>query len=643
MANRNRALIFILVLVVVLTGCQDKTQKTVQTTTETLTTQQTTSKTELTTTINMTEATEPDSTEIRYAAEQVYRAIYNEEVETLNYLVTATDFELGLAANFVDTLIDYNNYGQLVPSLAESWSCSDDGLVWTIKLREGVNWYTWDGHYYAETVAQDFVDALKYSFDANSQSKTANIAYDIIKNGRDYNRGRIKEFEKVGVKAIDKYTLEYTLEASTPHFLSMLNYAAFLPVNGKFLAEKGEAFGTTKQALLYNGAYLLSEFEPRKKRVLIANKNYWDKANVHIKALNYTYNKKATRLAESMFLKGEISELSLDVDLIEKWLADTTLKQNVHLVPNSYRTYCYALNFDPHYDAAFAPDDWRIAVNNLNFRKALFYGFDQLIALEAEVPDLPSSLINNTITPKSFVNIDGKDYTRLVEHVSDANTLKYNEKEAKEFMAKAVEELADKVAWPIKVVMPYNMDNPSNLVKAEAIEQQLEDLFGSDTINLYILPFAATDYSTMTRRAGRYSLMEVNWRPEYADPHTFTKMFVDGNYNFPELTTEVDQDGNNKYSVYKDMVAQAETEKVDLKKRYELYANAESYVLDNAWVIPYRRGGGGYWASLINPFERPFAPFGIANSRFKGVHILAQPITAEQLEQQSKLWQASTD
>ncbi len=643
MTSKSRSLIYILVLMVVLSGCQNSVQNTVQTTTEQATTTQQTTL-ESTTLAQTTEAPVAlDPTEIRYADEQVYRAIYDEEVQTLNYLVTASKLETGLAANFIDTLVDYNRYGQVIHSLAETGTCSIDGLVWTFKLREGVNWYTWDGKYYAETVAQDFVDALKYSFDHKNQSKTAHIAYDVIKNGKAYYKGRIKNFDKVGVKAIDKYTLQYTLEEPIPYFQSMLTYEAFFPVNGKFLAEQGEKFGTTKQSLLYNGAYLLSEFEPLQKRVLVANQKYWDKANVHIKAIDYQYNKKAASVVEDLFLKGEISELSIGANLIDKWMADDDLKQKVRPASSSYYTYCYALNFDPRYDEAFAPEDWRIAVNNLNFRKAFFYGFDRIAALTVDQPIRPDYKINNTITPETFASADGKDYVHFGDLAKYAKEMKFNQTEAKIYMQTARQELADKVDWPIKVVMPYKPDNPNNLLKAQVIKQQLENLFGTDTINLYITPYPPTGYLTSTRRSGKYSLMEVSWGPDYADPRTFTGMFIDSNYNFPELTTEVDQNGKNKYTVYKAKVELAEAEKVDLAKRYELYANAESYVLDNAWVIPYRRGGGGYVASFINPFEQPFAPFGIATSRWKGMHILTKPMTAEQFEHEKELWQAAID
>ena len=101
----------------------------------------------------------------------------------------------------------------LKPALAESWQVSPDGLTWTFKIREGVKWVTWEGEEYADVVAQDWVDAMKYVFNPDNASRVANFAFLAIKNGEEYFKGEVTDFEDVGVKAIDKYTLQYTLKA----------------------------------------------------------------------------------------------------------------------------------------------------------------------------------------------------------------------------------------------------------------------------------------------------------------------------------------------------------------------------------------------------------------------------------------------
>ncbi|MBN2794326.1 MAG: peptide ABC transporter substrate-binding protein [Clostridia bacterium] len=578
--------------------------------------------------------------DITYSDNQVYKTVYSGEVTTLNYLVTSTTAEFGFAANFIDTLVDYDSYGKLIPSLATDWEVSEDGLVWTFKLREGVNWYTSTGDVYAETVAQDFVDAILYTFNPENASKTANIAYDALKNGAAYYNGEITDFNEVGVKAIDKYTVQYTLEEPLPYFESMLTYVAFFPVNGKFLAEQGDKFGTTKESLLYNGAYIMTTFEPQNKRVLTANDNYWDKDRVFIKEINYKYNKEAATVAQELFLRDEVSHVSVGSDTIDAWMLDDKLSKMIRPDNASYYTYFYALNFDPQYDEAYAPEDWKTAVNNLNFRKAFYHGFDRIAALTVDEPYSPDDKISNTITPETFVNIDGKDYVNLSELNAHALENKFNENLAKDFMEKAVAELGDTVEWPIKVIMPYNTGGSNNAMKAQVIEQQMEKLFGDQVIDIYILPYPPSGYLSNTRRAGKYSFMEVNWGPDYADPHTYTDMFIDGSYNHPEFTTEVDENGENKYVVYEEMVKKASEEKVDLLKRYSMYADAEAYLLENAWVIPYRKGGGGYVASLLNPFEAPFSPFGVASERWKGMHILSEPMSSEQYEAEKASWEA---
>jgi oligopeptide transport system substrate-binding protein len=74
-----------------------------------------------------------------------YYTIYSGEVTTLNYLISGSENEHFMFANTIDNLVEYDKYGALKPSLAESWSSSPDGLVWTFKLRQGVQWLSFDG------------------------------------------------------------------------------------------------------------------------------------------------------------------------------------------------------------------------------------------------------------------------------------------------------------------------------------------------------------------------------------------------------------------------------------------------------------------------------------------------------------------
>ena len=78
--------------------------------------------------------------------EAVYRTLYSGEIGTLNYLTTGTTNEFTVSANIIDTLVERDPYGNVVPALAESWKLSDDDLTWTFTLRDGITWVTANGN-----------------------------------------------------------------------------------------------------------------------------------------------------------------------------------------------------------------------------------------------------------------------------------------------------------------------------------------------------------------------------------------------------------------------------------------------------------------------------------------------------------------
>lgn len=576
--------------------------------------------------------------------EQVYNTVYSGELTTLNYLITASENEFAIASNIVDSLIDYDQFGVIQPALAESWSVSDDGLVWTFNIRKGVKWYTFDGTEYAEVTAQDWVDAMAYVLNAANSSQTAQIAYSVIENAKAFYDGEIEDFAEVGVKAIDTYTLQYTLIQPVPYFLSMLNYVTFFPVNGEFLAESQHRFGTHNSTLLYNGAYILEIYEPQSRRVLVKNENYWDKDKIFIERINYKYNKEASAVAQELYLRGETSDLVISSAMLDEWMNDPVKKEMVRPGRPSFYTFFFALNFNPKFDAQYNPENWKAAVNNLNFRKSLFHGLNRTAAMMTHEPFNPQNRILNTITPFNFVAAEGKDFTELPALAKFTDNESFNANEALAFKAAAMSELSGKVTFPVQIVVPYNSGSSANADRAQVLEQQLETLLGKDYIDVVILPYPPTGYLNETRRAGNYALQEVNWGPDYADPQTYVDPFIrGGNYNFPEYTTELDANSKNKFDVYESMIEKAKAEVIDISKRYNLFAEAEAYMIENAWVIPFSTGGGGYVSAKTNPFEGPFSPFGVAGLRWKGQKVSEKPMSTEEYYQIRAEWEKNRE
>jgi len=495
------------------------------------------------------------------------------------------------------------------------------------------------GKDYAEVVAQDWVDAAKYLFDKKNASLTANVAYTVIKNGKAYFEGALTDFNQVGVKALDKYTLQYTLEKPVPYFLSMLTYVCFLPVNGKFLADTGTRFGTDNKTILYNGAYILDTFDPQVGRSLVKNDKYWDKDHVYIRRLIFKYNKEAGTLGPELFLRGEISTiLQIPSSLIDSWMKDPAKKAIVHPAETSAYTYFYAFNFNPTFEAQYEPENWNVAVNNKNFRESIFHALDRRAAMITSEPYAPERRLHNTITPRNFVNAGGKDYVEMGDLAKYVKTDSFNKSLAVEFKAKALAELAGKAKFPVKIMMPYNAGMSDWTNRAQVIEQQLENLLGKDYVDVIPVSFPATGFLGATRRKGNYAFLECNWGPDYADPETYTDPFVTGsNYNWPEKATGYTQ-ANGK-STYENMVTAAKAEVVNIAKRYELFAKAEAYFIGEAFIVPYAIGGGGFTASKLEPFSYPFAPFGMSYLKYKGQTVLQKPLSTEAYNKLKDTWE----
>ena len=588
------------------------------------------------------------------AADNAYRTLYSGEFTTLNYLTTATTNEFAMAANVIDTLVEYDKYGQVQPSLAESWEYDEATLTYTFKIREGAKWVKADGSVYADVTAHDFVTAAKYILDAANASSTANIFYSVIAGAEDYYLGTsvpeegqepypVMDFETVGVKALDDYTLQYTLVEPVPYFLSMVTYVCFMPVNADFLAEKGADFGvaTSNENLLYNGAYVLSTFEPQQKRVYTKNAANWDADNVLIETIEQTYNKEAATISPELYKRGDIDDASIDSTIAAEWLSDEATADLIHPVRQSgFYTYFYAFNFDPQFDAAYEPENWKIAVNNENFRKSIYAGLDRVKAMLVTDPDNPEALMFNTVTPPEFVSIDGLDYTQMgaLAPITELGVDTFNEAEALALKEKAVEELtAAGATFPIKVLMSYNPNTTGWAEECVVVEQQLETLFGADYIDIIIEAGPSSGFLKEVRRSGKYALLKCNWGPDYADPNTYTDPFYDGTYNWPEKATEyLDENGVSEY--YK-LVDAAREITNDLTARYEAYTEAEAFLINNALIIPFGYGNGGYTASRLNPFESQFAPFGISNERYKGQTLLEKPMNTDEYFEAYDKWE----
>ena len=579
-----------------------------------------------------------------------YRKLYSSELTTLNYLVTGSQSEQWVAANCVDGLVEYDKYGVVQPGLAEKWETSADELTWTFHLRKGVIWVDSKGKEVADVKAQDFVDAAQYVLTDTNKSETASAFYSVVANAEDYYNKKITDFSKVGVKAVDDSTLVYTLKKPTSYFLSMLVYVCFLPANGDFLKSKGTSFGTDNTGLLYNGAYILSTFEPQASHVYTKNPTYWDKDKVYISKITETYNKEMDTLAPEMYKRGEIDQAFISANILDDWLKKDDTKNLVSPSRNSFYSYFYAFNFDPKFEAKYEPDNWKKAVNNENFRKSLFYGLDRVKAISVAEPNNPEKQLLNTITPPDFVNLNGTDYTSIGDLKAITSRDSFQADQAKQYAEKAKTELkAAGATFPVKILMPYNPSTTNWDKETQVVEQQLESLLGKDYIDIIPEAGPATGFLSAVRRTKKYALMKCNWGPDYADPQTYTDPFMPndangengGTYNWPEkVEGYTDADGNKTYTnLYNAALAQ----NTDVSARYSAFSKAESFLINNAFVIPFGLNNDGYQVSKLNVFEGQYSPFGVSVLRWKGQHVQQKPMSMTEFYAAEKQWRTERE
>lgn len=644
----------------------------------------------------------PDGRE--FADEQVYRSLYSSEVTTMNYLVSGATYELVVGANTIDSLVENDTYGNILPSGAESWEVSEDGLTWTFHLRAGQYWYDADGNQKDPVTANDYVAAARYVCDsamdcANSYlmdgwivnasellNYTAALlanpveqgtevgeeqdlvvdANGIIYEGSDWNKETEKYDtwtevpavtpEDLGVEAVDDLTLVYHMVKARPYFLTALQFGTYWPAPASLLAELGENYGLDNYSMWFNGAYLLSEFKPNEKRVYTKNENNWDAEHIYIERIEQTCNTEATTLAPELFLRGEIDYADIGSDIVADWLSDPEKSQMISSsrVIGDY-SYFFGFNFEPKFDAEYEPENWAIAVNNENFRKAVFHGINRDEYLAAKYPgDDPSIHKINTVTPKGFSVNEGKDY------VFYGGLSKYTEGEsfdpelAVQFRDAAKAELeAAGCKFPIKVPVNYNTSSTTWANCTVVLEQQLEELLGADFIDIIVVPYSGSSFLKETRRNGNYALQELNWGADFMDPETWADPFDHENsYNF-FCNETLEQDGINQYTKteetaalidqYFELVAAAREETGDMNARYEAFAAAESFYIDHAIVVPGFISGGSYQATKLNAFEGQYAIMGQSSSRYKGQHVYKTAMSQDMFDAQYAEWTAAME
>ena len=604
-----------------------------------------------------------------------YSSTFSANPTTFNYLLDYYADNTAVITNLVDGLLENDSYGNLVPALAEDWSVSSDGLTYTYKLRKDAKWYTADGEEYASVKAQDFVTGIKYA--ADNKGQAMDLIQNSIKGLNDYVTGVTNDFSTVGVKALDDYTVEYTLTRPEPYWNSKTTNSILFPVNEEFLKSKDKDFGTlTPDSILYNGPYLLKDFTSKSSIEYVKNPHYYDQDKVTIEKVKLAYfDGSDQEMTIRNFENGAYSIAGVYPNSSN--YAKTKEKYQDNIVYSLQDKTSWYFNFNvnrkTYNHTAKTTDEQKksaqTAILNKNFRQAINFGIDRIAySAQSNGEEAASKTLRNTLVPPTFVQVGDKTFgevtaSKLVNYgtewsginLADAQDAYFNKEKAQAKFAEAKKELeAQGVTFPIHLDVPVDQTNKNAVSGMNSVKQTLETVLGSDNIVIDVQQLSTDDFGNVAFLAPNpaardYDLNFDGWVGDYQDPSTYLDPFnaETGFYlKIFGLDAKEDQELIKSLGLdtYTQLLKEADAENKDVAKRYEKYAEAQAWMIDNSLVMSAMSNGGTASVTKVTPFTRAYSLVGIKGdgNNYKYMRLQKDPVTKKQFDEAKAKWEAES-
>ena len=601
-----------------------------------------------------------------------FSSTFSANPTTFNYLLDYYADNTAVITNLVDGLLENDSYGNLTPALAEDWSVSADGLTYTYKLRKDAKWYTADGEEYAPVKAQDFVTGIKYA--ADNKGQAMDLIQNSIKGLNDYVTGVTNDFSTVGVKALDDYTVEYTLTRPEPYWNSKTTNSILFPVNEEFLKSKDKEFGTlTSNSILYNGPYLLKDFTSKSSIEYVKNPHYYDHDKVTIEKVKLAYfDGSDQEMTIRNFESGAYTLAGVYPN--SSSYAKTKEKYQDNIVYSLQDKTSWYFNFNVNRKAynhtAKTSDQQKkstqTAILNKNFRQALNFAIDRTAySAQSNGQEAASKTLRNTLVPPTFVQVGDKSFgevvsSKLVQYgtewsginLADAQDGYFNKEKAQAKFAEAKKELeAQGVTFPIHLDIPVDQTNKNAVSGMNSLKQTLETVLGSDNVVIDVQQLSTDDFGNVAFLAPNpaardYDLNFDGWVGDYQDPSTYLDPFnaEDGFYlKIFGLDAKEDQEliKSLELDTYTKLLKEADAENQDVAKRYEKYAEAQAWMIDNSLIMSTMSNGGTASVTKVTPFTRAYSLVGIKGdgNNYKHMRLQKDPVTKKQFDEAKAKWE----
>lgn len=465
---------------------------------------------------------------IRFAVDQ--------EPSTLDPAKSTTLTELDAEMAIFEGLTRLDDAGKPQPAMAERWTVSPDGKVYTFTIRPGVKWS--DGK---PVTAHDFEYAWKRVLDPQVAAANAYMLY-ILKNGEEYNNEKATA-DDVGVKAVDDTTLVVTLNSPAAYFIGLTAFHAYYPVRQDIVEANPDTWASNAKTIIGNGPFVLTNWQHSAEMDFVKNTQYWDADSVKLQAMEWPISEsQSTRLT---LVEGGAADMTVEPPVADQ---NRLTKLGLFKVKPSLGTYYYVFNVQA---APFDNPKVRQAFSMVIDRKAIV----DTIVHGGKIPAyafVPPGLIDE---------VTGKDF-----RAEGGDLVSVNVTKAKELLKEA----GYGPNHPLPPITILYNTNEMHKAIAEAVQAVWQNELGANVS----LQNQETKVFMSNREEGHYQVARASWIGDYADPQTFMDVFSD-----PANDAQYHDEA---YNALMDEVHNS----VDPAKRWELLHEAEKRIIDQSLVIP---------------------------------------------------------
>lgn len=473
--------------------------------------------------------------------------VVDQEMSSLDSALATDTYSITALNNVMEGLYRLSSDNELeLAGASEQPVISEDGLTYTIILNREAKWSNGD-----PVTANDYVYSWRKAVDAKTASEYAYL-FAPIKNASDITAGKLSS-DQLGIEAINDYELKISLDEPTPYFNSLLAFTTFFPQNEKFVNKTGDEYAKTSEQLLYNGPFVLADFDGAGTDTTwtyLKNEDYWDKSEVKLDKIDNQVVKESST-SVNLFESGEVDDILLTGELAKQY-KDNPAFLSLEKAGTTYLSY----------------NQTKKEYQNENTRKAISLVLDRDSIVDQILSD-------GSVAPKGLVPSDMSFSPEKHEDFAKeaGDLVKTDIDEAKQAWSKAKSELG--ISTINVNLLAYDTDSIKKV--SEYIQNTLEENLEGMKVNVSIVPVSV---AIERGKNTDFDLFLFGWTADYPDPSTFLDLFSsDSPHNY----------GKYSNSEYDELIKKASSEDANnLEKRWNDYIEAEKILMNtygNAPVI----------------------------------------------------------